>query len=204
MPEPASRVCYRNSEVTGKKRLEAKAKAICCCPESLPGQNQAERSSLFRSLLQGSSNFALPSLPPPQFKENLLKQQPWKNCSGPHLQPSWTLSNLMGWDKLEALETVVNLYTRVLQNCSQDMADKKIFEPVLETLIPLGHEFQACIRKKPAGRNESENLSTFKKEFQKFKASNAEQSPKCLEAAVGLDIHRLLKTDIKHPPRLMF
>ncbi|XP_048357720.1 uncharacterized protein LOC125435570 [Sphaerodactylus townsendi] len=136
--------------------------------------------------------------------ENLLKQQPWKNCSGPHLQPSWTLSNLMGWDKLEALETVVNLYTRVLQNCSQDMADKKIFEPVLETLIPLGHEFQACIRKKPAGRNESENLSTFKKEFQKFKASNAEQSPKCLEAAVGLDIHRLLKTDIKHPPRLMF
>ncbi|XP_077174822.1 uncharacterized protein LOC143828342 [Paroedura picta] len=130
--------------------------------------------------------------------EHLLKREPaWQNCSAEHRRPKWKLSDLRGWDTLEALENMVSLSRRVLQNRTVGVADK-VTEKVLDTLKPLEDELQACMDKKPSGRNESEELRKFKEEFRRFKASNLEQSPQCLEAAVGLDIYRLWKEDISH------
>ncbi|KAL8211971.1 UNVERIFIED_CONTAM: hypothetical protein K2H54_032358 [Gekko kuhli] len=159
------------------------------CPD-LPNKLRPYHVTSFKPQLENAKKLRIKY-------EHLRKAQPWQNCSAEHLQTKWELSALKGWDKLEAMEKVLNLSVRVLQNSSKDVADK-IIKPVLDILIPLQQDLQACITKKHHSRNETEKLWTFKGKLQEFKAGNLEQSPKCLEAAVGLDTYRLLKTDVRH------
>ncbi|XP_061453750.1 interferon lambda-2-like [Rhineura floridana] len=129
--------------------------------------------------------------------EDLRKEaQPWKNCSGEHLRrPQGKLSNLTKWEKLEAVAMELSMAISVLQNQSQPTFSKNVSQ-VLRFLMPLRDNLLACINHKPSNHKESIYLQEFKEQLQKFNTNNAEQSPKCLEAAVGLNIVRLLTEDI--------
>ncbi|XP_062995846.1 uncharacterized protein LOC134407828 [Elgaria multicarinata webbii] len=122
--------------------------------------------------------------------------EPWSNCSEVDLRgPKKHLSKLTKWEKLEAVEMEVNLAISVLQNQKPNMS-KDVLE-VLGFLMPFKDNLMACIQRKPSDHKESGHLQEFKEQFQKFNTSNAEQSPKCLEAAVGLNMVRLLQEDIR-------
>ncbi|XP_042295821.1 uncharacterized protein LOC121915561 [Sceloporus undulatus] len=117
--------------------------------------------------------------------------EPWNNCSEKYLQRP-KMENLTKWEKLEALELELNLFIPVLQNQSEPTFSKETTQ-VLDFLLPYRENLKTCIQDKPPHHKESGYLSRFKEELQRFNTSNIEQSPKCLEEAVGLNIYSLLK-----------
>ncbi|KAG8143673.1 hypothetical protein E2320_000869, partial [Naja naja] len=156
-----------------------------------------EHSSAFRQLRN-------------QYEDERFKEgEPWENCTRLHLRfPRGKMHHLRNkWDKMEAVEAELALVVPVLQNISEPAFSKQASK-VLEFLHPLKEALGACIRHKPPHGKKSSLLQQFKEEIQKFKASSVQPSPKCLEAAVGLNIVRLLEEDIgqlrhlfRHQPR---
>ncbi|KAK9394245.1 hypothetical protein NXF25_014773 [Crotalus adamanteus] len=96
---------------------------------------------------------------------------------------------------MEAVETELALVVPVLQNLSEPVFSK-LASKILEFLQPLKDALAPCIRHKPPHEQKSSHLQQFQEAIQKFNASSVQQSPKCLEAAVGLNIVRLLEEDI--------
>uniref|UniRef100_A0ABM5ESD0 Uncharacterized protein n=1 Tax=Pogona vitticeps TaxID=103695 RepID=A0ABM5ESD0_9SAUR len=129
--------------------------------------------------------------------ENLRFREvaPWWNCSGEHLRLP-KLKALTKWEMLEAVESQLDLFIPVLQNQSEASFSQDASQ-VLDFLLPFRGELKACIQHMPAHPPKSGHLQEFKAQLQTFNTSNVEQSPKCLEAAVGLNIYRLL-SDLTH------
>ncbi|XP_058052465.1 uncharacterized protein LOC131204859 [Ahaetulla prasina] len=134
-----------------------------------------------------------------QYEDERFKGgEPWKNCTRHHLRfPRGKMHHLRNkWDKMEAVEAELALVVPVLQNISEP-AFSKHGSKILEFLHPLKEALAACIRGTPRHGQKSSLLQHFKEEIQKFNTSSAQQSPKCLEAAVGLNIVHLLEVDIR-------
>ncbi|KAJ7304128.1 hypothetical protein JRQ81_011655 [Phrynocephalus forsythii] len=120
---------------------------------------------------------------------------PWGNCSGENLRHP-RLKNLTKWETLEAVEMQVDLVIPVLQNQSEANFSRDASR-VLDFLMPFRRDLKACIQHKPSHGPESGALQGFKAQLRKFNTSNIEQSPKCLEAAVGLNIYKLLNDIVR-------
>ncbi|XP_032083532.1 interferon lambda-1 [Thamnophis elegans] len=133
-----------------------------------------------------------------QYEDEMFKGgEPWKNCTSPHLRfPQVKMDRLRNkWEMMEAVEVKLALMVPVLQNVSE-AAFSKHASKVLEFLHPLQEVLATCIRDKAPHGQKSSPLQHFQEEIQKFNARSTQQSHKCLEAAVGLHIVRLLEKDI--------
>nr|XP_016853758.1 PREDICTED: uncharacterized protein LOC107983691 [Anolis carolinensis]AHY86484.1 interferon lambda [Anolis carolinensis] len=117
--------------------------------------------------------------------------EPWQNCSEKYLQLP-KMDNLTKWEKMGAMELQLNLFIPVLQNQSETTFAKATSE-VLEFLLPYREDLKVCMQHRPSHHQESGYLQGFKDGLQQFNTSNTEQSPKCLEAAVGMNILSLLQ-----------
>ncbi|KAM3829951.1 interferon lambda-2-like [Vipera latastei] len=133
-----------------------------------------------------------------QYEDERFKGgEPWKNCTRHHLRfPRGKMHQLRSkWEKLEAVEAELALVMPVLQNLSEPPFSKHASK-ILEFLQPLKDALAPCIRHKPPHGQKSSHLQQFQAAIQRFNHSSVQQSPKCLEAAVGLNIVRLLEEDI--------
>ncbi|KAM6427906.1 interferon lambda-3-like [Liasis olivaceus] len=129
--------------------------------------------------------------------ERVRGAEPWKNCSRLHLQfPRGKMHRLTNkWEKLEAVEAELALAVPVLWGISEPAFSRHTSQ-ILEFLVPFKDDLAMCVRHNPSHHQTSSLLRLFKEEIQKFNTSSVQQSPKCLEAAVGLNIVRLLEEDI--------
>nr|XP_060640232.1 uncharacterized protein LOC132780532 [Anolis sagrei ordinatus] len=117
--------------------------------------------------------------------------EPWQNCSEKYLQLP-KMDNLTKWEKMEAMGLQLNLVIPVLQNQSETTFAKDTSK-VLEFLLPYRDELKVCMQHRPSQHQESGYLQGFKEGLQQFNSSNTEQSPKCLEVAVGMNILSVLQ-----------
>ncbi|XP_053122866.1 interferon lambda-2-like [Hemicordylus capensis] len=114
----------------------------------------------------------------------------------PHLTSAqWNLNDLAACETLEAVRMEVRLTIHMLQNQSEPIMLQTL-RFVLATLRSLRRDIKICQCTPLPTHEGSGHFQNFKEQFQKFNSSNTEDSPQCLELAVGLNVFRLLNEDV--------